>query len=225
MAGRLLAAWVGVRSSLPGAFGLVSKHVVLDRIRHMAWIERIEVEDGFLDGLDLTLSPRLNVIIGARGTGKTSLLELIRFALGAPAFTEQAAARARAQVRAILGRGRVTLTIRESDGSTRSFSRTIDSEVEPVLQATVLAQNEIEAVGASETGRLHLIDRFLSDENSRMIGEVQRSISSAAKRIDGAAAELLGLRERVAEIPDREARLALLQQDQEAAFQRASASE
>lgn len=167
----------------------------------MPWIERIEVEDGFLDGLDLELSPRLNVIIGARGTGKTSLLELMRFALGAPAFTEQAAARAKAQVRAVLGRGRVTLTIRHEDGQSQSVSRTIDFEAEPILQATVLAQNEIEAVGASATGRLHLIDRFLTDDIARRIDEVQRTIRSIAKRIDGAAAELLSLRERLAAIP------------------------
>jgi predicted ATPase len=37
------------------------------------YIERIQVEEGFLDGLDLKLIPGLNVLIGARGTGKTSL--------------------------------------------------------------------------------------------------------------------------------------------------------
>jgi hypothetical protein len=41
-------------------------------------IERIMIEGGFLDGLDLTLSPGLNVLIGGRGTGKTSIIEEIR---------------------------------------------------------------------------------------------------------------------------------------------------
>jgi ABC-type lipoprotein export system ATPase subunit len=191
----------------------------------LPWIERIEVEDGFLDGLDLELSPRLNVVIGARGTGKTSLLELIRFALGAPAFTDQAAAKARSQVRAILGRGRVTVTVRDEDGGTRSISRTIDSDVEPILQATVLAQNEIEAVGASATGRMHLIDRFLTDEIPRRVEGLRRTLSSTAKRVDGANAELLALQERLSAVPALEARLAQLQSEQEAAFERASASE
>ena len=64
----------------------------------MPFIERVQVDEGFLDGLDLELVPGLNVIIGARGTGKTSLLELIRFALGAPAFTEQAGLASESQV-------------------------------------------------------------------------------------------------------------------------------
>lgn len=191
----------------------------------MGWLERIEVEDGFLDGLDLTFSPHLNVVIGARGTGKTSLLELIRFGLGAPAFTEQAAARATAQVRAVLARGRVTLTIRDDDGASRQISRTIDSDPEPVLQATVLAQNEIEAVGASASGRLHLVDRFLSGDAPRRVDELRRTIASTAKRVDSSALELAEIRARLDSLPMLEAQLATLQAEQESAFERASASE
>jgi ABC-type lipoprotein export system ATPase subunit len=191
----------------------------------LPWIERIDVEDGFLDGLNLEFSPKLNVVIGARGTGKTSLLELIRFALGAPAFTEQAAARAKSQVRAVLGRGRVTVTIRDDDGNQRSISRTIESEVEPILQATVLAQNEIEAVGASAAGRMHLIDRFLTDDIPRRIEGLRRTLGSTAKRVDAAAAELVGVEDRLSAIPGLEQRLTQFQRQQESAFERASASE
>ncbi len=41
-------------------------------------IERIQIEEGFLNGFDIWPKPGLNVVIGARGTGKTSLIELIR---------------------------------------------------------------------------------------------------------------------------------------------------
>src|SRR5438046_409599 len=37
---------------------------------------------GFLLDSEISFSPNLNCIIGARGTGKTSLLELIRFSVG-----------------------------------------------------------------------------------------------------------------------------------------------
>ena len=57
------------------------------RLQPTLWIERLEVEGGFLDGLDLEFAPGLNTIIGARGTGKTSIIELIRFCVGAPAMT------------------------------------------------------------------------------------------------------------------------------------------
>jgi predicted AAA+ superfamily ATPase len=38
-------------------------------------IKRIQVEEGFLDGLDIAFAPGLNVLIGPRGTGKTSVIE------------------------------------------------------------------------------------------------------------------------------------------------------
>jgi ABC-type transport system involved in cytochrome c biogenesis ATPase subunit/predicted nucleic acid-binding Zn-ribbon protein len=190
----------------------------------MAWIERIEVEDGFLDGLDLELSPRLNVVIGARGTGKTSLLELIRFALGAPAFTEQAAALSEAQVRAVLGRGRVTLTIRNDDGSSQAVTRTASAAAAPILQATVLAQNEIEAVGASATGRLHLLDRFMAAPSERLDG-LRREISAVGRVADSLTEEITALRQRLDALPTLEQQLAALQDAQNAAFERSSASE
>jgi predicted ATP-dependent endonuclease of OLD family len=36
------------------------------------YIERIQIEEGFLNGFDVCLRAGLNVLIGARGTGKTS---------------------------------------------------------------------------------------------------------------------------------------------------------
>ena len=46
-------------------------------------IQWISVVGGFLDGLRLEFGPGLNCVIGGRGTGKTTVLELIRFALDA----------------------------------------------------------------------------------------------------------------------------------------------
>lgn len=47
-----------------------------------ARITRVTVEGGFHGGLDLTLAPGLNAIIGGRGTGKSALIEIIRYGLG-----------------------------------------------------------------------------------------------------------------------------------------------
>lgn len=43
-------------------------------------IKRIQIVGGFLSDLDLEFADGLNCIIGARGTGKTTLLEAVRFA-------------------------------------------------------------------------------------------------------------------------------------------------
>ena len=51
------------------------------------FIEKVQVEGGFLDGMSLELKEGLNTIIGARGTGKSTFIELIRYCLGIQGHT------------------------------------------------------------------------------------------------------------------------------------------
>lgn len=128
-------------------------------------IKRIQVEEGFLDGLDLEFKPGLNVLIGARGTGKTSVIELLRFALSAPAFTEQAADRSFQQALGVLAGGRVTVTAEEG-GQLISVTRQASSDEDvpdPRVRVTVMAQNELESVASQASGRLRLIDRLIPE--------------------------------------------------------------
>ena len=97
----------------PG-FGYPTAHILQKQSRSVkVLIEQVQIEDGFLDGLDVQFAAGLNVLIGARGTGKTSLIELIRFALGAPAFTEDAARRGKQQALSVLQGGQVTVVLRD----------------------------------------------------------------------------------------------------------------
>jgi energy-coupling factor transporter ATP-binding protein EcfA2 len=143
-------------------------------------ITRIQVEEGFLDGLDLDFNEGLNVLIGPRGSGKTSIIELIRFCLGAPALTDKASQRSREHALAILGSGSVTVTLKNG-GERFTVSRTAehrtqsgDSEVLPPL---ILSQNEIESVGLHPPGRLRLLDRIRRPD-SRGIDTEEESILS-----------------------------------------------
>ena len=51
-------------------------------------LEYVKIEGGFLSDVELDLNPNLNCIIGGRGTGKSTLLELIRYAFDAQPKTE-----------------------------------------------------------------------------------------------------------------------------------------
>ena len=127
------------------------------------YIERIRVDEGFLDGLDLRLERGLNVIIGARGSGKTSLIELVRFCLDIPRFTDDTVGRHFQQARAILRGGQVTVTLTdgvESITTVRSHSDEAPRSTGSTPDVTILAQGEIEAVGDQPSGRLYLIDRL-----------------------------------------------------------------
>ena len=74
---------------------------------------------GFLDGVQLDLASGLNCLIGHRGTGKTTVLEFIRYALDAfPDGDGGQATRKRVEglVRSNLGDGRIRVTVETKDG-------------------------------------------------------------------------------------------------------------
>lgn len=183
-------------------------------------IERMRVEEGFLTNMDLTFSPGLNVIIGARGTGKTSLIELIRFCLDAPNYTPESARRSSEHARSVLGSGEVTLTL--SDGErTVIVSRTASDSAPrasgPFLAPIIFSQTEIENVGLHASGRLRLIDAFTADrrqndaDENLAVSEVQ-AFSADIARI---RAEIEGLESQLSELTSIELQLAELQPHEE----------
>ncbi|BBZ67304.1 hypothetical protein MINS_27330 [Mycolicibacterium insubricum] len=186
------------------------------------YIERLQVEsEGFLAGLDLRFDTGLNVIIGARGTGKTSIIELIRYCTNAEAFTEDAAARGSQQAIAILDGGAVTLTVRDQDSRfeiTRSaaghFSRTQSTKI----SCTVLAQNEVEAIGAQASGRLRLLDRFrkTNEMDQRKLDSLQSQLRSQTVEIAAIIAEGSSIADEIESLGAVEAELALAQEAQQA---------
>ena len=165
-------------------------------------IERVQIEDGFLDGLDVRFVDGLNVLIGARGTGKTSLIELIRFALGASAFTEDAARRGHQQALSVLQGGQVTVVIRDGEDRfvvTRGARDETPRFTRPIPPVTVLAQGEIEAVGAQPIGRLHLIDRFRpnKEESDQRLSRLVSALRSLTAEIAGVRDELQLIKEQI----------------------------
>ena len=184
-------------------------------------IRRIQVEEGFLEGADISFSDGLNTIIGARGTGKTSVLELIRYCLGAPSFTKEASKISYDHALAILGGGQVTVTLQDKEGEvivTRSGSSSSTSSPRSsghFEAPLIMSQTEVESVGLHSGGRLSLIDSFIArsknvfQQEGALVGEIKSTTSqlesllrdkqdldeklSGLKKIDEA---LLGLAEK-----------------------------
>jgi DNA repair exonuclease SbcCD ATPase subunit len=131
------------------------------------WIERLQVEGGVLDGFNQRFGPRLNVLIGGRGTGKSSVIELIRFCLGSISYTNTGEQDAIEHALGVLGDGRVTVTL--TNGKERIEITRTAQDTEPELSVLfsppfVFSQSEIEDVGLQAQSRLRLIDDFTSGE-------------------------------------------------------------
>ena len=175
------------------------------------FIERVHIEEGFLDGLDVTLSPGLNAIIGARGTGKTSLIELIKYCLGVKGNTAESAKRSLEHALSVLGSGQVTVVI--SDGVKKiSVSRTRSDEgprkggeFKPPL---VFSQTEIETVGLQARGRLGLINSFV-ERPSDIANETEAvsAVRSLTAEVASGRREIEELKTRIGEIATIDAEL------------------
>ena len=145
-------------------------------------LRSLQIVGGFLDGTTIDLAAGLNCIIGARGTGKTTLLELIRFALDAPP-TADADSVTRRRIESLIERnlagGRVQLTIDTKDGLTYVVNRSpgeapivlspdgaateITLRTSGMFQADIYSQNEVESIADRAVSQLVLLDNFEPD--------------------------------------------------------------
>ena len=170
------------------------------------WIETIRVEGGMLDGFEQTFDQGLNVLIGGRGTGKSSVIELIRFCLGATSYTDSGQQHSTEHALGVLGDGKVVVTV--NDGQQQfDLSRTAQDD-EPEADLTndspfVFSQSEIETIGLHAHSRLRLIDDFAPAGASRKASELPliSKIRSSTTEIKALLAEIDDIKEKTASLP------------------------
>ena len=179
------------------------------RIRSMA------VAGGFLDGARLDFADGLNCIIGGRGTGKTTVLEFIRYILDPASAGPEAKSRGKAikgLIRGNLGGGTIVLEVETKHGTRYraerpwdDASQVLDADGAPaavsldrdlVFRADIYSQNEIEEIATTPSFQLSLIDKF-EEEALRVTGveidKLTRAIEQSAfelRRTDGNIAEI-----------------------------------
>ncbi|MET3217376.1 UNVERIFIED_ORG: ABC-type lipoprotein export system ATPase subunit [Burkholderia territorii] len=100
--------------------------VAREPLKHQAsYIRGIHFDGGILDGQTLHFSPELNTLIGIRGSGKSSILEAVRYALDIPRGEKAQDTRYKDElIRHTLGSGgKVTLTACDVYGQEFTISR------------------------------------------------------------------------------------------------------
>jgi energy-coupling factor transporter ATP-binding protein EcfA2 len=124
------------------------------------WISRLRINGGFLNGLDVSFVRGLNVVIGSRGVGKTTLLELLRHALGAEHADKQKRQQREQFLTAVLGVGEVIVDLEDDAGATQVIvdakGRGRDRDLSHSV--LVLGQSELEEIASDAANRLKLID-------------------------------------------------------------------
>lgn len=90
------------------------------------YIIGVHVEGQFLRDHWMSLSPYLNVLIGVKGSGKTSLLECLRFGLGSDVPAERQADVSKHLAAVLGGGGKVQLLVKRADGAKLLIERRVN---------------------------------------------------------------------------------------------------
>ena len=186
-------------------------------------LRSISVVGGFLDGAQFDLSSGLNCLIGPRGTGKTTVLEFVRYALNAFPRDEngdETRKRVEALVRGNLGGGRVRVTIQTKDGLDYIVSRTAGEEpmvLTPDGQPTsislrsaelfgvdIYSQNQIEGIADDPLSQLALLDGFDLATVREIEAKIYKTVTDLAANAHAcieAEKALGGLEDEIATLP------------------------
>lgn len=197
---------------------------------HASAIEGIEVVSGYLDGLNVALSDHLNAIIGGRGTGKSTLIECIRFALNVRPLGKNAQRQHDETIKENLGKekAQVIVHLRSASMHGRYFSvsrRYGDSPIVkdesdaivPFTPAELLprfecfGQNEIYEITQEAGDQRQLLARFLqtshSDHEIRLYG-IRKKLAENRQSILRAIQQKAEIETDVEQLPKLEAKAA-----------------
>jgi DNA repair ATPase RecN len=184
-------------------------------------IRTLAVSDGFLKGAAFDFVDGLNVIIGVRGSGKSTSLSFIRYVLDNAAAARSNALRL--LVKENLCGGRIQLGVSTKYGVSYTGERRFDEPLavldaqgaacnvsldrDGVFGADIYSHNELEEIAKTPRLQLDLIDRFIDVDVRRIAVEARR----VEHELHGTATELQRLTEEERELNDRTSEVAALE--------------
>ncbi|MDN5933440.1 MAG: ATP-binding protein, partial [Pseudonocardia sp.] len=185
-------------------------------------IDAIAWQGGFLDGVALRFSPSLTCLIGGRGTGKSTVVESLRYGLGLEPIGASATRGHRQTVTSVLQPGtQVRISLR-TGGGTFTVERTVP-EPPTVRDAagTLLASTPVDVLGPVEVFSQHELAELAESpdyvaELLRRFGaptspgraSVPTALRSNRKALLAATRDLEALDEQLADLPRQREALA-----------------
>jgi DNA repair ATPase RecN len=181
-------------------------------------------EGGFLDGAAVHFNPNLNVLVGGRGTGKSTVVESIRSVMALDAVGDEARKAHEGIVRHVLKSGtKISLLVRAHRPAVREYriERTIPnpplvrddqgvvSNLSPqdvLPRVEVYGQHEISELTKSREKLTRLLDRFVERDESvpRRKAALRRDMEKNRRSLLDTRVELRQIEERLAALPGLE---------------------
>lgn len=159
-------------------------------------ISSISIKGGFLDDLSLSLHPGLTTLIGPKGSGKSLLVELIRFVLDQLPSQPEILKDHEAKLEKRLGLyGQVKLTLVDAAGTEHVITRTYDPanghqyedasfDVAELFPCHLLSQGQIVRLAESEDEQIRFIDSFFDfHSHQRGIREREEVLAELDKEV------------------------------------------
>lgn len=159
-------------------------------------LSHISVSSGFLDGLSLPLHAGLTTLLGPKGSGKSLLIELIRFGLDQQPSQPEILKDHNTKLEKRLGLyGKVTLTLIDSAGTEHVISRTYDPanghpyddapfDVAEFFPCHLLSQGQIVRLAESDDEQIAFIDSFFDFRaHQRGIREQKDALADLDKQV------------------------------------------
>ena len=181
----------------------------------MAW------EGGFLDGGAVHFSQNLNVLLGGRGAGKSTIIESVRYVLGLDPIGEDARKAHEGIVHQVLRSGtKISLLVRSMRPAPREYTieriignspvvRDQDGQLSNLLPKEVLprievyGQHEISELTNSPEKLTRLLNRFVEHDQSlgRRKVELLRDLEKNRRLIVDVRKELAHIEEKLSNLP------------------------
>ena len=185
---------------------------------------RMSWQGGFLDGAALNFNANLNVLVGGRGTGKSTVIESIRYVLGLTPIGEEAASTHKEVVKRVLRAGtKVSLVLSSHRPARREYliERTVPNpplvrdesgeilQLDPVdiiPRIEIFGQHEISELTKADAARTQLLERFLDEDDSinQKKLDLRRKLGSSRSRILEIEKDIGTAEERLAALPGLE---------------------
>ena len=189
-------------------------------------------EGGFLDGAAIKLNPNMNVLVGGRGTGKSTVIESLRYVLGLEPIGAEADKAHKGIVSDVLRSGtKVSLLVRcyrparceyriERTVPNPPVVRDEDGKIlnllpqEMLPRVEVYGQHEISELTKMPEKRTRLLDRFIEpdDSSARRKADLRRELEKTRRSIIDVCTELQQIDERLASLPRLEETLKRFQE-------------